>query len=87
MKPTQYFVGFKDSKASKILYFGPFVSESVADFFVASLPSPLKGGWAAVRHLQPFNVQEGRTISEMILRDRRARAPKLKHRPEQRASH
>lgn len=70
MKPTQYFVGYKDSPKSKLLYFGPFVSESVSDFFLASLPTPRKGGWTAVRHLQPFSVQEGRTVAEMILRDR-----------------
>ena len=78
MKATQYFAGYKDSKASPILYFGPFVSQSVADFFLASLPTPLKGGWTAVRHFQPFNVQEGRTVTEMIMRDRRKVAPKPK---------
>jgi hypothetical protein len=71
MKATSYFAGYKDSAKAPILYFGPFVSTSVAEFFLASLPTPLKGGWAAVRHFQPFNVQEGRTVTEMIMRDRR----------------
>lgn len=70
MKSTQYFAGFRDSSKSPVLYFGPFVSESVAEFFLAALPKPRKGGWARIRHLQPFGAQEGRTVAEMILRDR-----------------
>lgn len=71
MKSTQYFAGYRDHPKAPTRYFGPFVSESVAEFFVAALPKPQKGGWARIRHLQPFGVQEGRTVSEMILRERR----------------
>lgn len=71
MKPVQYFAGYKDSPKSPILYFGPFVSQSVADFFVASLPKPRNGGWVKTKHLQPFSVQEGHTVSQIIENHRR----------------
>lgn len=72
MKATSYFAGYKDSFKSPILYFGPFVSQSVADFFVASLPEPRKGGWVKTKHLQPYSVQEGHTVAEMIKRQRQS---------------
>lgn len=75
MKSTSYFAGYKDGPKAPIRYFGPFVSTSVADFFLAALPKPRKGGWKAVRHLQPYSVQEGHTVAEMIKRERDAQQP------------
>lgn len=80
VKATSYFAGFKDSPKSPILYFGPFVSQSVADYFLASLPKPRKGGWAKVRHLQPYSVQEGHTVAEIILRNRQRNSPDKRQR-------
>ena len=71
MKATSYFAGYKDAKDKPILYFGPFVSESVAEFFLAALPKPQKGGFARVRHLQPYSAQEGHTVAEIILKSRK----------------
>lgn len=75
MKATTYIVGYKDSEDAKVRYFGAFVSESVADFFIAALPEPLEGGFARVVPLQPFTAQEGFTVSRMILAERRSAQP------------
>ena len=71
MKPTTYMVGYKGSPQTSTRYFGPFVSESVADFFTASLPKPLNGGWVRTVLVQPFLSHEGRQVSQLILRERR----------------
>lgn len=63
-------VAYKDSADEPTRFFGPFVSDSVADFFRASLPMPLKGGWARTISLQPFGVQDGHTVSKMIMSER-----------------
>lgn len=67
---ARYIVGYRDSPKSRTLYFGPFVSESVADFFIAALPEPLMGGWVRVVPLQPFMVHEARTVAQLIERHR-----------------
>lgn len=71
MKPTSYLVRYRDDPESQVLNFGPFVSQSIADFFRASLPMPLKGGFVRTSPLQPFTAQEGHTVSQVILRDRK----------------
>jgi hypothetical protein len=71
MKRTTQLVEYRDSEKSQPLLFGPFVSESVADFFRASLPMPLKGGYCRTRVLQPFTAQEGHTVAQIIRRDRK----------------
>lgn len=63
-------IAYKDSEEATTRYFGPFVSESVADFFRASLPLPLKGGWAKRFTLQPFGAHDGHNVSQVILRER-----------------
>lgn len=71
MNPSRFIVGYKDDEDAKVRYFGPFVSESVADFFTAALPEPLEGGWVRTVALQPFGPQEGRTVNQLILRERK----------------
>lgn len=71
MKPTVYIVAYKDSEQSRVLYFGPFVSDSVAHFFQAALPGPCKGGWARTLPLQPFTANEAHIVSRSILTERR----------------
>jgi hypothetical protein len=73
MKQTSYIVGYKDSREADIKYFGPFVSTSVADFFKASLPMPLEGGFCRTVTLQPFSAQDGHTVSQLVMRERRER--------------
>lgn len=70
MKATTYLLGYKDSENDKVRYFGPFVSLSVAEFFQASLPMPLKGGWARIVQIEPFLAHEGHTVSQLILKER-----------------
>lgn len=72
MKPTTYMVRYRDGKHGRILNFGPFVSPSVADFFRANLPPPLDGGFVKTDPIQPFTAQEGHTVAQAILRERRA---------------
>lgn len=63
-------VAYKDSNASHTRFFGPFVSDSVADFFQACLPVPLKGGWAKRIQLQPFGSNDGHIVAKNILAER-----------------
>lgn len=70
MKPTSYMVGYKDSTKAPPRYFGTFVSERVAEFFIAALPKPRKGGWAKTVPVQPFTAQEAHIVSELITRER-----------------
>jgi hypothetical protein len=67
---NRYIVGYRDSPKSRTLYFGPYASESVADFFVAALPTPLPGGWVRTVPLQPFMAHEARTVAQLIERHR-----------------
>lgn len=69
---TRYIVGYRDSPKARALYFGPFVSETVAEFFIAALPDPLEGGWTRIVPLQPFMVHEARTVAQLIERNREA---------------
>lgn len=71
---TRFIVGYRDGPKAKPLYFGPFVSETVADFFIAALPEPLEGGMVKVVPLQPFMAHEARTVAQLIER-RRERTP------------
>lgn len=70
MKSTSYLVRYRDSKDADELYFGTFVSPSVADFFRASLPVPQDGGQVRTLTLQPFQSHEGHLVSQMIVRER-----------------
>lgn len=67
---TRYIVGYRDSPKARTLYFGPFVSESVAEFFIAALPDTLPDGWTRVVALQPFMAHEARTVAQLIERQR-----------------
>lgn len=70
MKPTTYLIRYKDSKNTPVMNFGPFVSESVADFFKATLPKPVDDGFVEVRPIQPYTAQEGHIVAQVILRER-----------------
>lgn len=71
MKPTTYLVIYKDGEDARTLYFGAFVSDSVANFFRAALPMPLKGGWVRTVPIQPYTNQEAHIVSRTILQERR----------------
>lgn len=70
MKPVSYLVRYRDGAKTQVLNFGPFVSSSVADFFVATLPSPLEGGFCAIHPIQPYTAQDGHIVNEQIMRGR-----------------
>ena len=67
---NRYIVGYRDSPKARTLYFGPYASENVADFFIAALPDPLPGGWVRSVPLQPFMAHEARTVAQLIERNR-----------------
>lgn len=69
---ARFIVGYRDSPKTRILYFGPYASESIADFFIAALPQPLQGGWVRTVPLQPFMAHEARTVAQLIERHREA---------------
>jgi hypothetical protein len=70
MRSASFIVGFKDGPDKRIKYFGPFVSQSIADYFRASLPMPQKGGWCRSRRLEPFSAHDGRKVTELVLSER-----------------
>lgn len=70
MKPVSYLVRYRDDCKAQVLNFGPFVSDSVADFFRAALPTPLEGGYCNVHPIQPYTAQDGHIVHEQILRNR-----------------
>lgn len=72
MKQTMWLVVYKDHRNAPIRYFGPFSSETKADFFLASLPSPWTEhhGYVRVVTLQPFASFEGHTVAQLIKRER-----------------
>jgi hypothetical protein len=71
VKSPTYVVVYKDSENSpRELYFGVFISESIAEFFKASLPMPLQGGYARIKLMQSFSAHDGHTVTQIILRDR-----------------
>lgn len=78
MKAPSHLVSYRDSPDAQTLMFGPFVSESVADFFIAALPEPLKGGYVGVVPLQPFLAHEARTVASIIHRNREANPVKAR---------
>lgn len=70
MKPGAHLVAYKDKCGEPILYFGPFVSPSIAQFFKAEMPEPLEGGYCKTVALQPFTIHEGHVVHEKIIRER-----------------
>lgn len=67
---TRFIVGYRDNPKARPLYFGTFVSETMADKFIEALPTPLEGGWVRPVQLQPFSAHEVRTVAEIIERKR-----------------
>jgi hypothetical protein len=70
MKTVSYLVRYRDDCKAQVLNFGPFVSESIADFFQAALPAPKEGGFKKVHPIQPYTSQDGHRAAEVILRER-----------------
>ena len=70
MKPVSHLVAYRDSGDERTLYFGPFVSTSVAEFFKAALPDPLSGGFKRIVLTQPFTQHEGHIVSQKLLAER-----------------
>lgn len=58
---------FQDCKHSAPAYFGPFVSDTIADQFVRDLPDPQEGGRVVVRTLEEYGRNDVIAIRASIL--------------------
>jgi hypothetical protein len=65
-----HLVIYKDHRGAAVRYFGPFANETSAEFFQAAVGEPLEGGYSHVRTIQPFASFEGRTVHQLIKRER-----------------
>lgn len=70
MKQISHLVIYKDSATDRALFFGPFVSQSIAQFFKAEMPQPLEGGYCRIVPTQPFTQQEGHVVFEKLTQAR-----------------
>lgn len=66
---------YQDAKGTQPAYFGPFVSDTIADQFERGLIEPLEGGSIRVRTLEEYGRNDLAAINQSI-RDMR----KLPHR-------
>jgi hypothetical protein len=73
MKQSSNLVIYRDEKGQQTLFFGPFVSPSIAGFFKAEMPEPLEGGFCRVVPLQPYTAQEGHIVHDHIMTTRKTR--------------
>ena len=71
-KQSTYIVTYKDGKGSRTLYFGPFVSASIASDVVQGLPDPLPGGFKKFSLTQPFGYNDLKTVQFLIMSARQA---------------
>lgn len=67
---SQWVVIYKDSTDARNLYFGPFVSDTLASTFMGSLPNPMAGGSKTYKQMSPFEYDEIRLACEYIMRAR-----------------
>lgn len=58
---------FQDTKNTPPAYFGPFVSDTIADAFIRDLPDPLDGGRVVVRPLEEYGRNDTAAITRSIL--------------------
>lgn len=54
----QYIVIYRDSTRARNRYYGPFISETMAERFVDCLPEPQQGGQKLYRLIRPFTFEE-----------------------------
>ena len=69
-KQSTYIAMYRDSPTARKMYFGPFVSVSIAADFVEGLPDPLPGGFKKFSQTQPFGLSDLRSLSALILNSR-----------------
>jgi hypothetical protein len=58
---------FQDSKDAMPAYFGPFVSDTIADAFVRDLPDPTPTGRVVVRSLEEYGRNDVTAITQSIM--------------------
>ena len=67
---AQYLVIFRDGPKTRSYYYGPFVSESIANSFMDRLPEPSEGGLKTFKFISPYNYDEADIASDVILNAR-----------------
>lgn len=65
-----HIIAYKDSKSSKLILFGPFVSDNIANDFLDTLPEPLEGGSKSLKPLSLFQATEAQSAHDQIMRER-----------------
>lgn len=68
----QYVIIYKDHATARNRYYGPFVSDSLAEDFMSDLPEPLPGGLKVYKLVSPFTFDEARLASMEIMQSRNA---------------
>lgn len=58
---------YQDAPNSPPAYFGPFVSDTIADAFTRGLPEPLAGGRIVVRSLEEYGHNDTDAITRSIM--------------------
>lgn len=74
MKPISHLVAYKDGKGVPTRYFGPFASQSIAEFFKAEMPEPQPGGFCRIVPTQPFTAHEGHIVHRKLIDERQETA-------------
>lgn len=67
---ARYVVIYKDDAHTRNRYFGPFITVSVAEAFLSTLPRPLPGGAKTWKTIEPYSHSEASLARDAILRNR-----------------
>jgi hypothetical protein len=70
MKSPSFVLGYKYDETAKTRYFGPFVTERIAEDFRDNLPATETGGWARIVTLEGFLSHEVNLVKQLIQRER-----------------
>lgn len=73
MKPPSHLVLYRDEAGQPTRFFGPFVSDAIAQFFKAEMPEPLEGGFCKIVPVQPYTQSEGHIVHRKLMDEREAR--------------
>jgi hypothetical protein len=70
MKQLTYMLYYKDSRGKPSHFFGPFVSERLANEFADELPDPCENGVKSVYPVSQYTSNEANLAAQEILQHR-----------------
>lgn len=73
----RHIVVYRDNSKSRVKLYGPFVSLTMANDFMETLPSPMLGGSKSVKFISPYTHDEASLAAETILRERQGLQPDI----------